>query len=99
MTRPIPTPEEILAIRKDLGLTTSEFADALGFGNDGARTVRALEAGTRHGHPYHMSGQTTAALVYLLAIDAAIGDFESGMASPSEALMKLKQVLPERLRR
>ncbi len=41
------TPEQIRKARKTLGLTQAEFAEKLGLGAHGGRTVRRWEAGER----------------------------------------------------
>jgi DNA (cytosine-5)-methyltransferase 1 len=45
VTSPIVTPESIINIRKKLSLGRTEFANLLGLGNQGERTVRGWESG------------------------------------------------------
>lgn len=64
MTDQIPPPDELRRIREGLGLSQAEFAAALGFGPNGARTVRQWE----QDQGFKPTGLAWAAIRYLFAL-------------------------------
>ena len=92
-----PTPEELVAIRKSMNLSTAEFGALLGF-KDSARAVRALEQGEWHGKPYRLTGSAMAALTYARALSAILDAHRSGRFLQS-AVAQAEALLPKRMRK
>lgn len=82
--------QEIKEIRERLGASVREFDAYLGYLTDG-RTTMALEAGTRNGKPFEITGPAYMALRRLLAIKRAYD-------APDEARQILGAELPEKLK-
>lgn len=93
-------PADIKKAREALGLSVREFELAIGYDADG-RITQALEAGTRNGKAFIMTGSALKALQYLIALkDAyeAIGKWEDGQpyyAIKAEEI--LRKALPREL--
>ena len=92
MTPPFecPAPAELRAIREWLGLSQSEFAEELGFRENGADVVRGWEIGERFGKPFSPTPLAWRAIRYMV-LAVSLSRLEIGPAT-------LRDALPERLR-
>lgn len=90
------SPSEIKDTREWLGLTASEFGQALGF-SDAAREIRALETGSRKGKEVRLSGPARKALDYLLAINRCVRKIEH-TDDVAGAMQELCRAIPQKLR-
>jgi len=94
MSDEMPKPANLRKMRESLGLSQTELADALGFGVNGPRTIRAWESGERDGKPFHPTPTALAAFKYLICLyevyeDPLLDDVSRG---------KIYITLPEVLR-
>lgn len=93
-----PSPAEIKAARRNLGLSVSGFAKAIGYyGSEGPRLIQALEVGKRNGKIFTMSGPAMEALTYLLTIANFVRKMD-GNSDQEKELEILRSVLPESIR-
>lgn len=103
---PLPTPARLREIREAMGLSQMELASALGFGPNGAKTVRDWEAGKRASEPFRPTPTAWAAMRYLASIVSALkpyesipdGDYDVLDNAAHEAMRKLRSSLPEFMR-
>lgn len=85
-----PSPAELRQVRESLGMSQPELAEALGF-SDGARTVRAWEAGERDGQAFKPSGTALQAFRFLIAIQKV----RTGCKTSRFAYSILSRAVPE----
>lgn len=67
----IPAPGELRRAREEIGISQQELSSALGFGPNGARTIRSWEDGWRDGEVFKPTATAWAAFRYLIALVAA----------------------------
>lgn len=89
-----PTAGDLRLIREGLGLSQTELAGALGFGPNGAQTVRAWEYGEKDGKPFWPTPLAWAALRYLVMVV----EMYQRMDRESENSARIRRLLPECLR-
>jgi hypothetical protein len=89
-----PRPEDVKAVRASWGLSVREFDQVIGYDTDGRMTM-ALEAGSRNGRVFEMTGPAIAAMNRLLTIKA-VYDMISNQTGPHIDL--LRKALPEKMK-
>lgn len=89
-----PAPAAVKALRQSWGLSVREFDQALGYATDGRMTM-AIEAGTRNGRAFEMTGPAVQAMKRLLTIKT-VYDMISNQDGPHVDI--LRGALPERMR-
>jgi hypothetical protein len=91
---PIPSSGELRRMREDLSLSQSELSDALGFGKNGAKTIRDWEHGWREGAVFKPTPTAWVAFRYLTLLVAA--HRQLGATEPLVAI--INTALPDALR-
>lgn len=90
-------PDDIRRQREALDASVRDFDILMGYRDTNGRMTMAIEAGTRHGKPFAISGPAWAALKYSAAILRGIKMLERG--APTEAVIAcLREPLPEAMR-
>jgi hypothetical protein len=89
----VPLSGELRRMREGLGLSQSELSDALGFGPNGAKTIRDWEHGRRGGEPFKPTGVAWTAFRYLVFLVSVYREM-----SPTDPLAAdIRRVLPSTL--
>lgn len=90
------TAVQIKDLRQYFGMSCQAFDQAMGYKTDG-RITMALEAGTRDGKPFILSGSARQALTLLMGVERIVRLHDIGNISAAEAIDECRMLLPKEM--